>query len=389
MRISTSKIIVSALTATALTALVPAAVSAQQAAPALITDPVAAAAAGLTKPIVSPKAPRAPDGHASLNGTWTNVSITQLERSSQYGVRKALTKEEASRLEGGAVQRFIDGNKPTDPNAGSIDTTSKQCQGAGGLDCGYNSGWKDSGTTVVRINGEPRTSFITFPANGRIPTMPGARPLPRGGGEGGEEGGAPRGRGGINDNPENHSTGERCLTSFGYSAGPVMMPLMYNNNYEFVQTKDNVAILVEMVHDVRTIRIGAKHRTDGVRPWYGDSIGHWEGNTLVSETTNFPAAQSFRGSSANLKVTEKFTRVDNDRLLYQFIVEDPTVWAAPWGGEYEFSPTKGIVYEYACHEGNYALEGMLAGAREEEREAAAHATEKPRADAGSAATAAR
>jgi len=378
---------ISALTATvAVAALVPAFAFAQQAPVNLITDVKAAAAAGLTKPVVAKTTPRAPDGHADLTGTWTNVSITGLERSPQYGLRKALTKEEAARLEGAAVDRFVEGNKPTPVDVGSIDNTSKKCQGAGGLDCGYNSGWKDSGTTVVRVNGEPRTSFITFPENGRIPTKPGARPMARGGGEGGEDAPNPRARGGINDNPENHSPGERCLTSFGSSAGPVMQPLMYNNNYEFVQTKDNVAILVEMVHDVRTVRIGGTHRTDGVRPWFGDSIGHWEGDTLVVETTNFHPSQSLRGSSANLKMTEKFTRLDKNRLLYQFIAEDPSVWAAPWGGEYEFTPTNGLVYEYACHEGNYALEGMLAGAREEEREAAA-ASEKPRAEgAATAAT---
>ncbi len=195
----------------------------------------------------------------------------------------------------------------------------------------------------------------------------------------------------TNDNPENHSPGERCLTSFGNSAGPVMAPLMYNNNYQFVQTKDAIAIEVEMVHDVRTIRLNTKHRTDGVRPWFGDTIGHWDGDTLVTETTNFPALQyqSFqRGADANLKVTEKFTRVSKDGILYQFIVEDPTVWAQPWAGEYTFVPTKGLIYEYACHEGNYALEGMLAGARGEEEEAAKAA--KARADATPAgATAAR
>jgi hypothetical protein len=172
--------------------------------------------------------------------------------------------------------------------------------------------------------------------------------------------------------------------SFGSSSGPIMQPQMYNSNYEFVLTKDSMAILVEMVHDVRVIRIGAKHRTDGVRPWMGDSIAHWEGNTLVAETTNFPRAQAFRGSWENLKVTEKFTRVGPNRILYQFTVEDPTLWDAPFGGEYEFGQAKGHVYEYACHEGNYALEGILAGAREEDRKAEAAAA-RPRAEAAASA----
>jgi hypothetical protein len=157
------------------------------------------------------------------------------------------------------------------------------------------------------------------------------------------------------DNPEDRGLGERCLTSFANSAGPVMLPLMYNNNYLFVQSKDTVAILVEMVHDVRMIHIGASHRTDGLRPWFGDSIGRYEGDTLVVETTNFPKAQAFHGAWKELKVTERFTRKGPHRMLYQFMVEDPTVWEQPWGGEYEFSSSKGQLYEYACHEGNYAM----------------------------------
>jgi hypothetical protein len=125
-----------------------------------------------------------------------------------------------------------------------------------------------------------------------------------------------------------------------------------------------------MVHDVRVVRLNQPHRTDGVRPWMGDSIGHYEGDTLVVETTNFPRATPFRGSWENLKVTEKFTRTAPDRLLYQFTVEDPTMWDKPWGGEYEFAAGQGV-YEYACHEGNYALEGILAGARNDEKIAAA------------------
>jgi len=351
----------------------------------------------LTKPVVAKNVPRAPDGHPDLTGIWTNVSITPLTRPSSFGDRKDLTKDEAAKLEGAAVQHFVDGAKPTDPNSGS-DGGNKKCNDAGGLDCGYNTGWKDSGTTVVRVNGVPRTSFVTYPLNGQLPTRvagapaagrapsndeetdaPAARPARAAAPAGARGGGAPRMN--TNDNPENHGLGERCLTSFGNSAGPVMQPLMYNNNYEFVQTKDSIAIEVEMVHDVRTIHMNVPHRADGVRPWFGDTVGHWDGDTLVTETTNFPQLQysGFRGADQNLKVTEKFTRVTKDGILYQFIVEDPTVWAQPWAGEYTFVPTKGLIYEYACHEGNYALEGMLAGARGEEEEAAKAA--KTRADA--------
>jgi hypothetical protein len=136
-----------------------------------------------------------------------------------------------------------------------------------------------------------------------------------------------------------------------------------------VQTKDTVAIWVEMIHDVRLVHIGAKHRADGVKSFMGDSIGWWDGDTLVVETINFNPLQNVRGAGPKLKVTERFTRVAPDRLHYAFKLEDPETWAQPWGGEYEFGATNAI-YEYACHEGNYGLEGILAGARDEERRAA-------------------
>jgi hypothetical protein len=164
--------------------------------------------------------------------------------------------------------------------------------------------------------------------------------------------------------------------SFGSSAGPPMLPLLYNNNYQIVQSKDTVSIVVEMVHDVRTIRLGGKHNPASVRPWMGDSIGHWEGETLVVETTNFHPAQSFRGASDNLKVTERFTRVAPDQILYKFTVEDPTVFSQPWSAELAMNASDKNIYEYACHEGNYALPGILAGAREAERVAAEAAAKK-------------
>jgi hypothetical protein len=316
------------------------------------------------------KVPHTADAQPDLEGVWTNVSITPLERPSQFGNSINLTSDQAAKLEYAAIEHYVEGNLPTDPNSPATDTTRKHCQGAGGLDCGYNSAWKDTATTVARINGQPHSSFITSTPNGRIPPYKagykdaGARVRDDG------EGSATPTRS-PTDNPEDRALGERCLTSFGYSAGPIMLPLLYNNNYAFVQSRDAVAILVEMVHDVRMIRIGAAHRSDGLRPWFGDSIGHYDGDTLVVETTNFPKAQAFRGAWEQLKVTERFTRKGPRRLLYQFTVEDPAVWDQPWGGEYEFTSSKGRIYEYACHEGNYALAGVLAGARAEEAAAAA------------------
>jgi hypothetical protein len=211
----------------------------------------------------------------------------------------------------------------------------------------------------MRVGGQGRNGFITSTADGRVPLRKDfkgplyGRALPRGVG--------------LNDNPESRALGERCLLSFGNSSGPVMLPGLYNNTYQVVQTKDHVAIVVEMVHDARIIPIGGRHRTDGVRPWMGDSIGWWEGDTLVVETTGFHPEQVFRGASEHLKVTERFTRVGKDRMHYAFWVEDPTVFTEPWGGEYEFQRIPGQVYEYACHEGNYGLVGILQGAREEDR----------------------
>jgi hypothetical protein len=344
--------------------------------------PVITSAQAATKVAATAKyvAPRLSFGAPDLGGTWTNATVTPLERDKKYGDRLVMTAQELSDVEKGEKAYEAEGNAPTNPNATVNDLPVNCGRGFSGTNCGYNRGWTDPGDTVMKVGGQPRTSFITSTPNGRIPPYKaGAKPAGRGG--------TPPPRGGsVNDNPETKTLAEQCLTSFGNSAGPVMLPLLYNNNYKLVQSKDAVVIDVEMVHDARIVRINGQHRTDGIRPWWGDSVGHYEGNTLVVETTNFPQRLAFRGSWQNLKVTEKFTRVAPDRLLYQFTVSDPTLWDADWGGEYEFSASKGLIYEYACHEGNYALEGMLAGARDEDRQKA-EAAAKPRAEAPAAAKA--
>src|ERR1700723_3742870 len=298
-------------------------------------------------------------GQPDLEGTSTNATLTVLERPKEYGNRKGMTDDEVKKDEGEDAKLVADGNAPTDPKGKTTDLPNDCGRGFSGAGCGYNSAWIAPGTTVMRVNGEPRSSFITAPADGRLPPYKTGVRAP------GMEQYAHRG-----ENPENMAVSERCLSSFGYSAGPVMLPLLYNNNYEIAQTKDTVAIVVEMVHDVRMIHIGGKHRTDGLRPWMGDSIGWYEGPTLVVETTNFPQATALHGAWKELKVTERFTRVGPHRILYQFKVQDPTVWDTSWGGEYEFRTSKGRIFEYACHEGNYALAGMLAGARADEAAAA-------------------
>jgi hypothetical protein len=292
-------------------------------------------------------------GQPDLEGTWTNATLTVLERPKEYGARLIMTPEEVQKVEGDDAKMYAADAAPRDPKFKTTDLPHECGKGFSGAGCGYNFAWIDPGNNVMRVDGKPRTSFITDPADGRLPpTKPGVvveNPYLH-----------------YGENPENQTLAERCLSSFGNSAGPVMLPLLYNNNYEIAQSKDTVAIVVEMVHDVRIIRIGGKHRTDGGRPWMGDSIGWYEGATLVVETTNFPEATALHGAWKELKVTERFTRVAPHRILYKFKVEDATVWDRPWSGEYEFSPSKGRIFEYACHEGNYALAGILAGIRADE-----------------------
>ncbi len=322
--------------------------------PAVLDAAAASTAAGTYK------APTNAYGQPDLEGTWTNATLTVLERPKEYGTRKVMTPAEVKKVEGDDAKLYAADAAPRDPKFKTADLPHDCGKGFSGAGCGYNAAWIDPGTTVMRVNGEPRSSFITDPADGRLPPYKAGVSAP------GMEQYAHRG-----ENPENMALSERCLSSFGYSAGPVMLPLLYNNNYQIAQTKDTVAIVVEMVHDVRVIHIGAKHRTDGLRPWMGDSIGWYEGPTLVVETTNFPQATALQGAWKELKVTERFTRVGPNRILYQFKVQDPSVWDSAWGGEYEFGAAKGRIFEYACHEGNYALGNMLAGARADEVAAAA------------------
>jgi hypothetical protein len=327
----------------------------------LAISTTAAAEDHAPRPATTYKAPRAADGHPDLQGVWTSATVTRLERNPRWGKNLVLTDAETRKIEGGVAAEVALGNKPTDPKATVVDLPA-DCSGGRGTNCNYNAAWTDPGTVVARVHGEARNGFITTTADGRVPMRKDLKDVGRFGQRLLPAGMQP------SDNPESRALGERCLLSFGNSSGPVMLPGLYNNTYQFVQTKDEVAIDVEMVHDVRHIRMNATgHLPASVRPWMGDSIGHWEGDTLVVETTNFHPEQIFRGASANLKVIERFTRVGKDRLHYAFWVEDPTVFAEAWGGEYEFQRIPGQVYEYACHEGNYGLVGILQGARQEER----------------------
>jgi hypothetical protein len=308
----------------------------------------------------------------NLEGDWTNATMTLPTRAPQYGGRAVMTPAEVRKLEDAAQAQIATGNQRTDPNAPVIKD---------GTVGGYNRGFLDPGVSVMRVRGEPRTSLITTPDGQVPPPRPGSKISPAmmrsytgalyiidkygAAALPGEEAQTAQ----RFNNPEEMSLADRCLTSFGRNGPPPMMPNgFYNNNYSIVQGKDAVVILVEMVHDARVIRLTSRqHLPATFRPWFGDSVGWYEGDTLVVETTNFPKEQAYFGAWEDLKVTERFKRVGKDRLGYSFTVEAPSVWDKPWGGEYEFAALSGHVYEYACHEGNYAMPGILAGSREADR----------------------
>ena len=309
--------------------------------------------------------PRTPDGKPDLQGFWDAATLTPLERPRQ-GQGKTLTPAEATAIERAAAERRDRGVRPSDPNrkappAGGVDS-------AGGVG-GYNGFWVDRGSSVTSINGEARTSIVVDPPDGHVPPFtPEGRARAR----------TRRELANTFDDVEARPLGERCLMSFGSSAGPPALPVMYNNIKQIVQTPDHVMILNEMVHDARIVRMHGPHLPSSIRKWLGDSIGRWEGDTLVVETTNFTNKTFFRGSSENLKVIERFTRLDAKTLLYQFTVEDSTTWTRPWSGEYVWAWSEQPLYEYACHEANYSLEGILKGARRQDADGSAGNVGRPR-----------
>jgi hypothetical protein len=304
--------------------------------------------------------PRTPDGHPDLQGVWTNATITRMERLPEFNGKLDLSDAEAKAFEAKDHQ-----DSEEEPGKDGVTLGGVKFSGA---NAGYNELFIDRGNELARVDGKKRSSLIIDPPDGRVP--------PRVAGSGGAFGRG-RGRGGAglfreSDNVKNHPISERCLLGFGSTAGPPMMPVLYNNNYQFVETHDTVMILVEMIHDVRVIRIGGTHQPPEMREWLGDSIGHWEGDTLVVDTTNFNNQVHFSGSDQNLHTIERFQRVDRNTILYRVTVDDPSVWTKPWTMEYPFVATKGPVYEYACHEGNYAMEDILGGARKAETETTKH-----------------
>jgi hypothetical protein len=330
--------------------------------------------------------PRTPEGKPDLQGNWTNETQTPLERMGAGGA--TLTDQQASAIEERALlveehrDKASDPNRPAPPKggeAGRLAAPGQQSfieiisEAAGGAVGGYNGFWLDPGLNVIRIDGVARSSIIVDPPSGRLParTEAGKKRL--------AEIAAKSKMFGEFDHPEMRPLADRCLVSFGSNAGPPMLPnYFYNNNYTIVQTKDHVMILSEMVNDVRMIRMtDTKPAPARVKKWFGDSIGRWEGDTLVVETTNFHPLQleqtsilwAYRGASENLKVTERFTRTGPDEIVYRFTMEDPETFVAPFTGELPFKRIDEMIYEYACHEGNYAMTNILSGERSKERDA--------------------
>ena len=258
--------------------------------------------------------PRTAWGHPDLQGNWSSATITPLQRPRDQG--PTLSWEEVERLEGRAANRLERVSRPSDPDRGA--------PRAGGGVGGYNGIYIDAGDVVAKVYGEPRSSLITHPDDGRVPELTPAAQARR------AERRESRSQFGQYDHPELRPLGERCLVSFGSNAGPPMLPNgFYNNNYTIVQTPDHVVIMAEMVHDARIIKIGDGPRLpEHIRPWMGDSWGHWEGDVLVVETTNIHPLHRYSGEE--MKVIERFSRPSENFLNYQVTVEDPVVLAQPF-----------------------------------------------------------
>jgi hypothetical protein len=286
--------------------------------------------------------PRTPDGHPDLQGTWNTSTLTPLERPAEFADKPLLTQQEAKDYEA----RLLREN-----NRDRRDGTAEADVGRA-----YNEFWYDRGSHIVDSR---RTSLIIDPADGKIPALtPEAQKR--------QAALADYRKQHPGDGPEDFSLANRCL--LWATAGPPMLPGAYNNNYRIVQSPGNVTILVEMIHDARIIPTdGQPHLPSNVRQWLGDSRGHWEGDTLVVETTNFTTRTAFRGASENMHLVERFKRVDANTIMYEFTVSDPSSFTKPWTVQIPMKKTTDPLLEYACHEGNYAMEGMLGGLRAEEK----------------------
>jgi hypothetical protein len=301
--------------------------------------------------------PRTSDGKPDLQGVWTNVSLTTLLRSPRFKT-DVVSEADAQRTAQQRAAAMAKSLEPTDPNA--------PAPAKGGNVGGYNSFYGDAGERLAKVKGEYRTTWLIDSEAGQLPY-------------------SEKGRRVFDtklafvrnnfDGPEARPMAERCVVGFGSTAGPPMINVLYNNNYQIVQTRDAVLIHVEMNHDARIVRMNAKHLPASIRPWMGDSIGRWDGDTLVVETTNFNPGEELRTNfdqsfyiSKDGKVTERFTRISPTEISYEFSVDDPATYSKVWRAAMVMNAAEGNIFEYACHEGNYALPGILAGARKAESE---------------------
>ena len=294
------------------------------------------------KPSTTWTPPRTPWGDPDIQGTWNNGTITPLERARGAGEKELLTKAEEEEINEQSDARATPENRPRDA--------------AQDVELAYDQVWWDRGKSIGR------TSLIVDPKDGRLPPL-----TPQGEKLMAERGAARAGRGAF-DSWTDRPLQERCILYHGVPP----LPTGYNNNYEITQAPGVVAILHEEIHEVRIIPLdGRPHAGSSIRQWMGDSRGHWEGDTLVVETTNFRPDATFRfpADPATLRVIERFRRVAPDGIDYQFTVENPTFYSTPWTATLPMRPGDGLIYEYACHEGNYAMVHVLQGHRAEEKRA--------------------
>ncbi len=282
--------------------------------------------------------PRTPDGQPDLQGVWTNATLTPLERPTELAGKQVLTPEEAVEFEKRTLQQ--------------VNSERRDGGNAADLNRSYNEFWRDRGTKVVA---GLRSSLIVDPPDGRVPPLtPEARKR--------VDRAQAEARLHPADGPESLGLWVRCITR-----GLPMVPGPYNNDFQILQGPGYVTILHEMIHEARVIPLdGRPHAPKSVRAYMGDPRGHWEGDTLVVDTTNFSAKSNFRGSSESLHLIERFTRVDANTINYEFTVDDPTTFTKPWSASIPMTPIQNPIFEYACHEGNYAMSGILGGTRAEE-----------------------
>jgi len=340
---------------------------------ALLAPVPAAAQSGLTAvekaaAALAPKGwtpPRTPDGQPDLQGIWTNGFITPVERPADLAGKPFFTKEEARAFETRTVK--------------SADKDRRDGDSVSDVGRAYNDAWWDFGTSVSKTL---QTSLVVDPPDGKIPPLtPEAQRRAAVQAQTAAERCSQPGVGCVldfankpspADGPEDRPLMERCI-SWG-QAGPPMMPSAYNNNYQIVQIPGYVLVFVESLHEARVIPLdGRPHLPSNVRQLLGDPRGHWEGNTLVVDTTNFSDVTNFRGAGPNMHLVERFTRTDPDTLLYEYTVDDPTTFTKPWSAAIPMGATKGPIFEYECTEGNHAMIGVLSGARAEEKRMAAEA----------------